>query len=105
MNLLRSRLAAAACTVTLLFTAVAPAQDQGGDKVDLGALTQIKNEAFQHSQVMENLFYISEVYGPRVNNSRNHRAAAEWAMQQMQKWGLQNVHLEKWGAIRRRVAD
>ena len=46
---------------------------------------------------MENLFYISEVYGPRVNNSRNHRAAAEWAMQRMKDWGLQNVHLEKWG--------
>jgi len=67
------------------------------DKLDLAALTQIKNEAFQHSQVMENLFYISEVYGPRVTNSRNHRAAAEWAMQQMKAWGLQNVHLEKWG--------
>ena len=97
MRLLHSRPAAAACTIVLLFVSVVPAQEQGGDKVDLGALTQIKNEAFQHSQVMENLFYISEVYGPRVNNSRNHRAAAEWAMQQMQKWGLQNVHLEKWG--------
>jgi carboxypeptidase Q len=97
VNLLRSRFAAAACIATLLFTLAAPAQDQDGDKVDLGALTQIKTEAFQHSQVMENLFYISEVYGPRVNNSRNHRAAAEWAMQQMKTWGLQNVHLEKWG--------
>jgi hypothetical protein len=75
----------------------APAQQQDGDKVDLAALTRIKNEAFQNSQVMENLFYISEVYGPRVNNSRNHRAAAEWAMQQMKAWGLKNVHLEKWG--------
>jgi carboxypeptidase Q len=97
VSLLRFRLAAATCTLTLLFTSVAPAQQQDGDKIDLGALTQIKNEAFQHSQVMENLFYISEVYGPRVNNSRNHRAAAEWAMQQMKSWGMQNVHVEKWG--------
>jgi len=97
VNLRRLRLVAAACTSTLLFTPIPYAQDQGGDKVDLGALTEIKNEAFQHSQVMENLFYISEVYGPRVNNSRNHRAAAEWAVQQMKTWGLQNVHLEKWG--------
>jgi carboxypeptidase Q len=96
MNLLRYRLAAATCTALLLISP-APAQDQGGDKVDLDALTQIKREAFQHSQVMENLYYMSEVYGPRVNNSRNHRAAAEWAMQQMKAWGLQNVHLEKWG--------
>jgi hypothetical protein len=102
VNPLRFRLAAATCTITLLFISSAPAQEQNGDKLDLGALTQIKNEAFQHSQVMENLFYISEVYGPRVNNSRNHRAAAEWAMQQMKSWGLQNVHLEKWG---RWVAD
>ena len=100
VNLLHFRLAAAAaCAMTLLFTSVGPAQaqEQDGDKIDLAALTQIKNEAFQHSQVMENLFYISEVYGPRVNNSRNHRAAAEWAMQRMKDWGLQNVHLEKWG--------
>ncbi len=69
----------------------------GGDKVDLATLNAIKREAFQHSQVMETLYYLSEVYGPRVNNSRNHRAAAEWAMQQMKSWGLQNVHLEKWG--------
>ena len=97
VNLLSIRPAAAACTIALLLTALAPAQEQAGDKVDLGALTQIKNEAFEHSQVMENLFYISEVYGPRINNSRNHRAAAEWAMQQMKTWGLENVHLEKWG--------
>ena len=96
MNLLRFRQAAATCTALLLISA-ASAQEQGGDKVDLDALTQIKREAFQHSQVMENLYYLSEVYGPRVNNSRNHHVAAEWAMQQMKAWGLQNVHLEKWG--------
>ena len=97
VNLLRVRLAAAVCILALPFTTVAPAQQQGGDKVDLGALTQLKSEAFDHSQVMENLFYISEVYGPRITSSRNHRAAAEWAMQQLKTWGLQNVHLEKWG--------
>ena len=96
MNLFRFRQAVVTCTA-LLFISTAPAQEQGGDKVDLEVLNQIKAEAFQNSQVMENLYYISEVYGPRVTNSRNHRAAAEWAMQQMKAWGLQNVHLEKWG--------
>ena len=96
MNLIRFRQVVVSCTAVLLLTA-ASAQEKGGDKVDLAALTQIKTEAFQNSQVMENLYYISEVYGPRVTNSRNHRAAAEWAMQQMKAWGLQNVHLEKWG--------
>jgi hypothetical protein len=89
------KLSAVACAAALVFAHGATAQE-GGDKVDLSALNAIKREAFQHSQVMENLYYLSEVYGPRVNNSRNHRAAAEWAMKQMKEWGLQNVHLEKW---------
>src|SRR5947209_2819290 len=93
MNLHRFRHAALTSAALLLISS-APAQQQGGDKVDLNTLAQIKYEAFNHSQVMENLFYISEVYGPRVNNSRNHRAAAEWAMKQMKDWGLKNVHLE-----------
>ncbi|SFS21460.1 Peptidase family M28 [Granulicella pectinivorans] len=95
MYLLRFRQAAVAATALLLLSS-APAQETAGDKVDVATLAQIKHEAFQDSHVMENLFYMSEVYGPRVNNSRNHRAAAEWAMKQMKEWGLQNVHLEKW---------
>ena len=87
---------AAALTAAVLLISSATAQQPAGDKVDLDTLTQIKTEAYQHSQVMENLFYMSEVYGPRVTNSRNHRAAAEWAMKQMKEWGLKNVHLETW---------
>ncbi|MGI4755427.1 MAG: M28 family peptidase [Janthinobacterium lividum] len=85
-----------AVAASLLMLSGATAQQAVGDKVDLDVLAQIKHEAFDDSKVMENLFYMSEVYGPRVNNSRNHRAAAEWAMKQMNEWGLKNVHLEKW---------
>ncbi len=95
MTLHRFKLAAATVAAVLLVSS-APAQEQAGDKVDLATLAQIKQQAFENSNVMENLFWMSEVYGPRVNNSRNHRAAAEWAMKQMKEWGLQNVHLEKW---------
>jgi carboxypeptidase Q len=95
MNLRHYKKAAAMAAAVLLISS-ATAQELVGDKVDLDTLARIKTEAYQHSQVMENLFYISEVYGPRVNNSSNHRAAAEWAMKQMKEWGLQNVHLEKW---------
>src|SRR5215831_10763712 len=95
MSPLRFRQAAPVVTVLFLIPACF-GQPTGGDKVDLDALAQIKAEAFQHSQVMENLFWMSEVYGPRVTNSRNHKLAAEWSMKQMQEWGLKNVHLEKW---------
>ena len=95
MNLLRFRQAAAMAHGPLPHPGFLRA-GTGGDKVDLDVLAQIKTEAFQHSQVMENLFWMSEVYGPRVTNSRNHKLAAEWAMKQMKEWGLKNVHLEKW---------
>ncbi len=94
MNLRRFKQSAATLAALLIISSLT-AQDFTGDKVDLNALAEIKNEAFEHSQVMENLFYMSEVYGPRVTNSSNHRAAAEWAMKQMRAWGLKNVHVEK----------
>src|SRR5579862_3882734 len=55
MNLLRFRHAAA--MVTALFLIPPSFAQTGGDKIDLDALAQIKTEAFQHSQVMENLFW------------------------------------------------
>ncbi|HWE53611.1 MAG TPA: M28 family peptidase [Bryobacteraceae bacterium] len=100
MSLLRFRQTAAIRPIWLVgaifLIQTSFAQSTGGDKVDLDTLARIKTEAFQHSQAMENLFWMSEVYGPRVNNSRNHKLAAEWAMKQMKDWGLKNVHLEKW---------
>ena len=95
MNLYRFRQVAALAAALLLISS-ATAQEPTGDKVDLTTLAQIKHEAYDNSHVMENLYNISEVYGPRVTNSLNHRAAAEWAMQQMKDWGLKNVHEEPW---------
>jgi carboxypeptidase Q len=66
------------------------------EKVDLAVVNEIKGEAFQNSQVMDHLFYLTDVYGPRLTNSPGHRAAAEWIVKRLQSYGLQNVHLEKW---------
>ena len=60
MNLVRYRQAAAMVTALLLIP-VSFAQAPGGDKVDLDALAQIKTEAFEHSQVMENLSWIRQI--------------------------------------------
>jgi hypothetical protein len=45
---------------------------------------------------MQTVHVLSDVYGPRLTGSPNHRAAAEWALKQMQSWGLRNAHLEPW---------
>jgi carboxypeptidase Q len=83
---------------TLLLAAMPlAAQEVAPEKIDLTVLHEIKNQAFQHSQVMEHLFYIADVYGPRVTDSPNHHAAAEWIMKRLESYGLQNVHLEPWG--------
>ena len=61
---------------TLALLAALPlAGQQPVEQIDLGVLDQIKDQAFNHSQVLEHLFYISDVYGPRINGSPNHRAA------------------------------
>jgi carboxypeptidase Q len=83
--------------VVVMATLPLMAQQPTQETIDLGVLNQIKWQAFNNSQVMDHLFYLSEVYGPRVTNSPNHRAAAEWIVKRLESYGLQNVHLEPWG--------
>jgi Predicted aminopeptidases len=77
--------------------AALPLGGQQPEPIDLSLLNEIKWQAFNNSQVMDHLFYISDVYGPRVNGSPNHRAAAEWIVKRLESYGLKNVHLEPWG--------
>src|ERR1035441_10206216 len=69
-----------------------------GDRSDLAAVGRIKAEAFENSQVMETAEYLSDHYGPRLTASPEWREAADWAVKRLQSYGLENVHLEKWGA-------
>jgi hypothetical protein len=96
-NLSAKTVAAVLLATCLLPATPLAAQEAATEKIDLGVLHDIKSQAFQHSQVMEHLFYISDVYGPRVNGSPNHRAAAEWIVKRLESYGLKNVHLEPWG--------
>ncbi|MYC64969.1 MAG: hypothetical protein F4X12_01395 [Acidobacteriia bacterium] len=41
-----------------------------GYSPDLEVVSQIKHEAENNSQVMEHLFQLVEVYGPRITNSK-----------------------------------
>ncbi len=64
------------------------------EEVDQLVISRIKEEGFQRSQVMETLSWLSDVYGPRFVGTPAYREAAEWAENEMEKWGLQNVTLE-----------
>ncbi len=83
--------------IALAFVTTALAADQ----VDLAVVYRIKSEAFDHSKVMEHLEYLSDVYGPRLTASPEFNEAADWAVQRLRDYGLENVHKEKWGPFGR----
>jgi carboxypeptidase Q len=84
-----------------LLLAQEPAREPAREKVDLYTVNRIKAEEFQNSKVMENAFYLADVYGPRLTGSPGLKAAAEWAVRRMTEWGLANPGLEKWGPFGR----
>jgi len=72
------------------------------EKVDLGVLHRIRNEASgQNSRVMDTVFYLTDVYGPRLTGSPNIKDAGNWTVKKMQEWGLANVKMEAWGPFGR----
>ncbi len=81
---------------TLLLTGLvgsAFAQDQP----DLVVMDKIKTEGLQHSKVMEQAFYLTDVNGPRLSNSPGLKKAQLWAADKLKSWGMSNVNLEPWG--------
>ena len=67
------------------------------ESVDLLTIYKIKTEALENSHVMDHMFYLSDVTGHRITNSPGYRKAGEWAVKQLQEYGLTNVRMEKWG--------
>src|SRR5262249_14090913 len=63
---------------------------------DPDLLSRIRKEETDNSQIMKTMHMLTDVYGPRLTGSPNHKNAAEWAVKQMQLWGLENAHLEPW---------
>ncbi len=74
--------------------ALAVAQAQSAADPDINK--KIRAEENDHSQIMHTMHFLTDIYGPRLTGSPNHKAAAEWAIQQMKDWGLENAHLEPW---------
>jgi carboxypeptidase Q len=71
------------------------------ERVDLAIVDRIKTEAFDHSKVMETLRNLTDVHGPRLTGSPGFEDAARWAMGELNGYGLDKVHLEKWGPFGR----
>ena len=83
-----------ACTLAACCLAVLPVVAQAPGLANVN--TQLRAQETKDSQVMWWLHEVTDVYGPRVTGSPGLRAAQDFAVEQMQKWGFSNVHLEAW---------
>src|SRR5689334_17078710 len=88
---MQKRRVIALSVILALLTLPVAAQDGSGD-----LLSRIRKEEMDHSQIMKTMHMLTDVYGPRLTGSPNHKAAADWAVKQMTSWGLENAHLEPW---------
>ena len=70
------------------------------ERVDLNAIHKIREDALQNSKVMDHVFQLTDVYGPRLTNSPGFFAAADWVVKQLKEWGIEG-HQEKWGPFGR----
>jgi carboxypeptidase Q len=67
------------------------------EKVDAAMLQKIRDEGLNNSRVMDIVFQLTDVNGPRLMNSPGYLKAANYAKTALAGWGLENSKLEPWG--------
>ena len=96
-----NRVLKSAALVISLVVGSLNASAQSKDLVDLAVVNRIKTEAFDHSQVMDTLSWLTDRYGPRLTGSPEAQEAADWAVNRLKTYGIHDVHLESWGPFGR----
>lgn len=69
------------------------------EQANLQMISRIKDEGFNNSKVMETLYQLTDVNGPRLTGSTGMKNAEIWAKTKLESWGLKNVDIEPWGAF------
>ncbi|MGH9945359.1 MAG: M20/M25/M40 family metallo-hydrolase, partial [Pyrinomonadaceae bacterium] len=88
-------LLALTCLLSAL-PAVGQTAPAGQERVDSEVYWKIRREATDNSQILRTTHFLTDVYGPRLTGSPNHKSAAEWVVRQAGSWGLENAKLEPW---------
>jgi len=78
----------------LLPSAAAVGAQTPANQADVYA--QIRKEGMENSQIMRTMHFLTDVYGPRLTGSPSLKAAGNWAVSEMTKWGMENAKLEPW---------
>jgi carboxypeptidase Q len=79
----------------LIFVSIASVSAQ--EKLDMDMLNKIRKEGLENSHVMDIAFHLTDASGPRLTSSAGYFRAANWAKDEMTRWGLSNAQLELWG--------
>jgi hypothetical protein len=77
--------------VTVASICIPICAQERGDRSDLAVVGRIKAEAFENSQVMDTLEYLTDQYGPRLTASPEWREAADWAVKRLEGYGVEHV--------------
>src|SRR5579885_2360605 len=67
------------------------------ENIDYDMYQSIRQEAIEHSHVMEYASGLMDGIGPRLTGSPNLKRANEWTRDQLTAMGCSNAHLEDWG--------
>lgn len=67
------------------------------EKLDMDMLNKIRKEGLENSHVMDIAFHLTDASGSRLTSSPGWFRAANWAKDEMNRWGLSNSQLEPWG--------
>lgn len=65
------------------------------ESVDLDVVHRIKYEALQNSQIMDTMFWLCDVNGPRITNSPGYRKSAEYIKKRLTEHGIPDVKFEE----------
>src|SRR5262249_33514298 len=72
----------------LLFALIFVFSARAQEPIEQSVIARIKQEGFQNSQIMETLFYLTDVHGPRLRGTPNYKKAADWTVKTLSDWGL-----------------
>jgi carboxypeptidase Q len=96
-RLLRSVVARRAVGALILAAGLTAGRAVGQEPIDTGAIRQIRDEAFNHSRVLETAIGLSDLAPPRLAGSPGYLVAARWARDRLRGWGVLSAGLEPWG--------
>ena len=73
------------CCIAVCCLLLAPLARAKGDPE---VINSIRDQGFNHSQVMQTLQHLTDKIGPRLTNSPQMREASRWTLERLQSWGL-----------------